>query len=311
MNKLLNNNKGFTLIEILAVIIILGIILVISIPSVTKLIVSSKKQAYKKNEDILAIAGKNYYASKRSLLPKYIGSEKAILLNEMIEAGEMENIYDPNNNQLLCDGFVIVKRISEYQYKYTPYLKCGDNYITDNYRTPDEVNQNILPSPTYVVTPTGWATQKTIEIDYKSNFYTKQYSIDGGKTWVTSPNSTQSVAFSKNGTLIAKIIDNNEILALSSYSVTGIDTTAPINASVDIGLVTSKSITVIANGTDMESNIKDYRFSKDGGTTWTSWQGESIYTFNNLTKGTYEIRVQVRNNVNMTKTSLIVNQATL
>ena len=38
--------KAFTLIELLAVIIILGILMIIAVPSVTKYINSSKKEAY-------------------------------------------------------------------------------------------------------------------------------------------------------------------------------------------------------------------------------------------------------------------------
>ena len=49
------NKKGFTLIEILAVVIIIGIISLIAIPSVTKYIEESRKSAYVKTiKDTLA-----------------------------------------------------------------------------------------------------------------------------------------------------------------------------------------------------------------------------------------------------------------
>ena len=47
------NNKGFSLIEILAVIIILGILLIITIPAVSKYILSSNKASYA--ADIVAL----------------------------------------------------------------------------------------------------------------------------------------------------------------------------------------------------------------------------------------------------------------
>ena len=45
MKKL--NKKGFTLVELLAVIVILGVLLLIAVPSVTKLIDNSRKNAFK------------------------------------------------------------------------------------------------------------------------------------------------------------------------------------------------------------------------------------------------------------------------
>jgi prepilin-type N-terminal cleavage/methylation domain-containing protein len=42
----MNKNKGFTLIEIIAVIIILGIIMIIAIPNISSYIASSKKDTY-------------------------------------------------------------------------------------------------------------------------------------------------------------------------------------------------------------------------------------------------------------------------
>ena len=42
----MNNNKGFTLIEILAVIIVLGIIMIIAIPAVTKNISDTRETTF-------------------------------------------------------------------------------------------------------------------------------------------------------------------------------------------------------------------------------------------------------------------------
>lgn len=55
----MKNNKGFTLIEILAVVIILSILLLISIPAVTKTITSSRKDSFIENakEEIELVKG--------------------------------------------------------------------------------------------------------------------------------------------------------------------------------------------------------------------------------------------------------------
>ena len=46
MNKIGKNNKGFTMIEILTVVIILGVLMVVSIPSVSQYIIESRKDTY-------------------------------------------------------------------------------------------------------------------------------------------------------------------------------------------------------------------------------------------------------------------------
>ena len=53
------NKKGFTLVELLAVIVILAIILAIAIPSITSLINNSKKSSFESNVKMLA-AGIEY-----------------------------------------------------------------------------------------------------------------------------------------------------------------------------------------------------------------------------------------------------------
>lgn len=45
-NKFIKNKKGFTLIEVLATVIILGVILLVAVPSVTKYIEHSRRNTY-------------------------------------------------------------------------------------------------------------------------------------------------------------------------------------------------------------------------------------------------------------------------
>ena len=51
----------------------------------------------------------------------------------------------------------------------------------------------------------------------------------------------------------------------------------------------------MASGTDAESGISTYWFSKDGGKSWTAAQTSNTYTFSGLTSGTYPIMVSVGN----------------
>jgi len=60
MKKLLKNKKGLTLVELLAVIVILGIVAAIAIPSIGKVIENSKKNADRASYDMIVDAATRY-----------------------------------------------------------------------------------------------------------------------------------------------------------------------------------------------------------------------------------------------------------
>ena len=72
------NNKGFSLIEILAVVVILGIVSTIGIISVTRLIDSSKKHYYESQQNNLVLAARAYVEDHKEVQPRNIGEKKKI-----------------------------------------------------------------------------------------------------------------------------------------------------------------------------------------------------------------------------------------
>ena len=129
-------NKGFTLIELLAVIVILAIILAIAVPTISSLIKNSQINAVKANEDMLVRAAKNYIINNNSLLPSTIG-DTAEITYEILQGNNFISLMkDPSNLNSNCNGYVLVTKVSDNEYNYNPYLKCGNantinNSITD------------------------------------------------------------------------------------------------------------------------------------------------------------------------------------
>lgn len=164
----------------------------------------------------------------------------------------------------------------------------GDN----NYKDSDvvSISTNPVTKPTYTSSPSGWSQLKRVKITFVSG-YTNEYSIDGGLTWKSY---TGEVEFTENGTIIGRLRDNEDYLAGSTYTVTGIDSTKPTNVTISY-TKSSNNIKITAAGVDPESGISMYQFSKDDGANWTPLQESNTYDFTNLTTGTYKIRVKVVN----------------
>lgn len=159
------------------------------------------------------------------------------------------------------------------------------------------------------VNTTNWSTSKTITITaVDSNYSNIRYTTDG-----TIPTSTTGTTIASGGTFT--ITSNCTITAVAFDSagqagsaatnkITKIDTEAP-NVFTPTVASTTNSITVTAQTSDKkatitngESGIEGYRFSKDNGKTWTEYQENGEYTFNDMLKSidgsTYDIVVQVK-----------------
>ena len=100
------NNKGFTLIEILAAIVILAILTIASIVGYTKYIDYSRKKAY----DTMAKSASEA-ASEYSM--DYIGIT-SVTLKELYQEQYLEYPTDPLNNSKMCTGKVDITHISNY-----------------------------------------------------------------------------------------------------------------------------------------------------------------------------------------------------
>ena len=79
------NNKGFSMVEILAVVVILGVLSTIGIVSVTRLIENSRKHYYEAQAEQLVLAAQSYANDNKNILPKTIGGTNTIYLDKLIE----------------------------------------------------------------------------------------------------------------------------------------------------------------------------------------------------------------------------------
>jgi prepilin-type N-terminal cleavage/methylation domain-containing protein len=128
----MNKRQGFTLVELLAVIVILAIILVIAIPNIMKIIEKAKLDAYKRNEELLINATRNYLAGNPDKAPINVGEIKIVNLTDLQAYNIIENIKDVKSNSN-CIGQITVTKKNSSEYSYDPYIECGSNYKTLEY----------------------------------------------------------------------------------------------------------------------------------------------------------------------------------
>ena len=122
------NKKGFTLIELMAVVAILAIIGVIVIPKILKVKEDSINRLYKEQEDRLVEKAKEYMDDN------YISSslnEFVITKTQLISGGYISEIYDLEKKETTCNAYVEVT-----SYSTTPvikaYISCN-GYVTTGY----------------------------------------------------------------------------------------------------------------------------------------------------------------------------------
>ena len=112
-------NKGFTLVELLAVLIIIGVIAMIAVPAVGGVINSSKKGASEEQKNRIISAARTYMAQNSMELPNS-DEQTCISITKLKDKGLLTNeeIKNPNDNSNLNGKVIITNTNNKYDYKY-------------------------------------------------------------------------------------------------------------------------------------------------------------------------------------------------
>lgn len=130
LEVLKSKRKGFTLVELIAVVVILGLILAIAVPKIMDVIDNSRISALINNEEMMIRATMNYIVLNEGVAPTEIGDTIKITLEYLQNNNFITVIKNPYNKNEICDGYILVRSVSKTLLDYAPYLKCGNNYIS-------------------------------------------------------------------------------------------------------------------------------------------------------------------------------------
>ena len=122
------NNKGFSMIELLGVIVIIGILFAVALPAVTKYIGKTRDRAY---DNIYESA---YSAAQGKYMNDLQTGDTDYYIKDLYNQGYMDEPIDPSNKGF-CDGRVFITEdesteVSEYTFKVQLYCtnECREYY---------------------------------------------------------------------------------------------------------------------------------------------------------------------------------------
>lgn len=117
LQNVIKNQKGMTLIELLAVVVILAIIAAVAVPSIGKIIDNSRDDSNRSNALLIINAAKLAIADdENSTVSLKIKSANGATLQELVDAGYLDAIpKDPyNKSQAYASGSYVKKDNTGY-----------------------------------------------------------------------------------------------------------------------------------------------------------------------------------------------------
>ena len=243
------DRKGFTLIELLATIIILGLLTSLAYVAISSILNRGYESYYSSQEEMLILAGREYYADHRNELPDEIGETSTVTLKVLINEKYIDPIKDRNDN--VCNNVksgVTVQKYSDKDYQYYAFLVCDD----DGYETKGDKSKPVIKfSPNEKSSQSSIDVTMTVTDNEKVKSYKYIITKDGEdykEIDYTAYSSPVKIRFTELGTyeITGYAIDNNGNMAdrkSGKYSIyKGIDCAGvEISSNVD-DLYSNKNI---------------------------------------------------------------------
>jgi len=129
------NNKGFTMIEIIGAVIIMGVLLLLIIPGVSKLMQRFRNDYYEKLELTINESGKDFYSDNKVYLPDGILEATYVNVSSLISSKYAESLLDYRGKTCKLEdkkSYTIVVYRGNGKYDYQTCIDCSDDgYVTN------------------------------------------------------------------------------------------------------------------------------------------------------------------------------------
>lgn len=129
------NNRGFTMIEIIGVVVIMGVILLLIIPGISKLMAQFRNDYYDKLENSINESGKDFFNDNKMYLPDGILESTYVNASELINKKYADSLLDYRGNSCSLEdkkSYVVVIYRGDGKYEYQSCVDCSDEGYTSN-----------------------------------------------------------------------------------------------------------------------------------------------------------------------------------
>lgn len=139
------NQKGFTMIEVLGIVTVIGVLLLMSVPSITSTFKKADEKEYDDYMDNLLIAAEAYIESNRSDFPSLDneGGKVVISIATLIDNGYIKKtVIDPKTKEEIPVTYSIIATKTDgqinYVYNASSYVQDGLILLYDGYNKPTD-----------------------------------------------------------------------------------------------------------------------------------------------------------------------------
>ncbi len=127
----MNNKKGFTLIEIIAAVIILGIISIVAIITYTNSMQEFRESYYSSLERTLTESGKEFFEDNRNYRPTSVFAAQKVPISILESRSYVDEILDYSGNKCDRSSYVIAIKAAKNDYIYHACLVCSEDTFSN------------------------------------------------------------------------------------------------------------------------------------------------------------------------------------
>ncbi len=99
----MKNNKGFSLVELLATIVIIGILAGVGIVSYNAIRAGINEDFYENQKENISLAAQTYLQANTSKRPANVGNTTIIYLSELIDQNYIDPVKDPHDVNCIAE----------------------------------------------------------------------------------------------------------------------------------------------------------------------------------------------------------------